>query len=218
MTAAADPCRRDDPQDARRQASALARFSGVIGDGRHPLLLAAPTLSEEPDGSRSLGAGRRRLVRVPAAERRVGRLYAVRCAPDAAGDNAPREGDGNDAAGVVLELLAGGEARTLPQKVRPPAGVRAIALATGVWAAPMDDDVHARRPSQHPERRRAHLTVVVGVEGESDGVDVSVLRYGDGSPTVLRGGVGLIHQRMLRCWSRRPEAPWASMRSSGSVA
>jgi hypothetical protein len=41
---------------------------------------------------------------------------------------------------------------------------------------------------------------------------VSVLRYGDGSPTVMRGGVGLIHQRMLRCWSRRPDAPWATRR------
>ena len=158
------------------------------------------------------------LVHSPAAERGSGRLYAVHCRPGAAGDNAPREGDGNDAAGVVLELLAEGEARTLPQKVRPPAGVRAIALASGVWAAPMDDDLLHRSPSQHPQRRRAHLTVVVGAEGESDAVDVSVLRYGDGTPTVLRSGIGLIHQRMIRCWSRRPEAPWASMRSSGSVA
>ena len=55
--------------------------------------------------------------------------------------------------------------------------------------------------------------MVVGTEAGHDGVDVSVLRYGDGSPTVLRGGVGLIHQRMLRCWSRRPDAPWAANRS-----
>ncbi len=152
------------------------------------------------------------LVRVPAAQRGSGRLYAVHCTPDAAGDGDPPKGDGNNAAGVVLELLAEGEARTLPQKVRPPAGVRAIALASGVWAAPMDDDLLHRSPSRHPQRRRAHLTVVVATEGDHDAVDVSVLRYGDGSPTVLRGGVGLIHQRMVRCWSRRPEASWASSR------
>ena len=150
------------------------------------------------------------LVHAPAAERGSGRLYAVRCTPDTAGDSAPQEEAVREAADVVLELLAEGEARTLPQKVRPPAGVRAIALASGVWAAPMDDDLWHRSPSRHPQRRRAHLTVLVGVEGEHDAVDVSVLRYGDGSPTIMRGGIGVIHQRMVRCWSRRPEAPWAS--------
>src|SRR5207237_5947980 len=176
-------------------------------------------------------------VRVPAAERSFGRLYAVRC--DAAADNpaggsgagagscSDAEDDGDDAGGghdgggqgahanrgVVLELLAEGEARSLPQKVRPPSGAQAIALASGVWAAPMEEEGSSRPPSQHPERRRAHLTVVVGAEGGHDGVDVSVLRYSDGSPTVLRGGVGLLHQRLLRCWSRRPDAPWAGQRS-----
>jgi hypothetical protein len=140
-------------------------------------------------------------VRVPAAERRSGRLYAVRCEP-AFGED-----------GVALDLLAEGEARALPQTVRPPAGVRAIALVSGVWVAPMEDDDSTRPPSQHPDRRRAHLTVLVGVEGKLDATDISVLRYGDGAPTVLRGGVGLIHQRMLRCWSRRPDAPWATARS-----
>src|SRR5687768_9884100 len=118
-----------------------------------------------------------RIVHAPAAQRGSGRLYAVRCTPDTAGDSASQEGAGTDPAGVVLELLAEGEARTLPQKVRPPAGVRAIALASGVWAAPMDDDLLHRSPRQHPERRRAHLTVLVGGEGERDAVDVSVLRY-----------------------------------------
>ncbi len=157
------------------------------------------------------------LVHAPAAERGSGRLYAVRCTPDAAGDSAAEEGAGSDAADVILELLAEGEARTLPQKVRPPAGVRAIALASGVWAAPMDDDLLHRSPSQHPQRRRAHLTVLVGVEGAHDAVDVSVLRYGDGAPTIMRGGVGLIHQRLVRCWSRRPDAPWASKRSTATL-
>jgi len=136
-------------------------------------------------------------IRVPAAERRSGRLYAVRSEPPTAD-------------GVVLELLAEGEARRLPQKVCPPAGVRAIALASGVWAAPLDDDGPDRPPSRHPQRRRAHLTVLVGVENGRDGVEVSVLRYGDGAPAVLRGGVGLIHQRLLRCWSRRPDRPGAA--------
>jgi hypothetical protein len=157
------------------------------------------------------------LVRCPASQRGSGRLYAVHCNTDAAGDSGPPDGAGSDAAGVILELLAEGEARTLPQRVRPPAGVRAIALASGVWAAPMDDHLLHRSPSQHPQRRRAHLTVVVGVEGDHDAVDVSVLRYGDGNPTVMRGGVGLIHQRLVRCWSRRPEAPWASTRPDSAA-
>ncbi|HEY4410767.1 MAG TPA: hypothetical protein VGO87_12870 [Acidimicrobiia bacterium] len=149
-------------------------------------------------------------VRVPAAERNMGRLYAVRSAPD------PDDGDDDPAGGgpgarVVLELVAEGEARTLPQTFRPPAGLRAVALASGVWAAPLDE--RGPSPSRHPERRRAHLTVIVGAEGLRDGVDVSVLRYGDGEPTVLRGGAGLIHQRLLRCWSRRPDASWATRRT-----
>jgi len=155
------------------------------------------------------------LVHAPASERGSGRLYAVRCTAGAADDGPPLDGAVHVAPGVVLELLAEGEARTLPQHVRPPAGVRAIALASGVWAAPLDDD--ERSPSRHPQRRRAHLTVLIGVEGARDAVDVSVLRYGTGTPTVMRGGIGLIHQRMIRCWSRRPEAPWASRRSD-SVA
>jgi hypothetical protein len=169
-------------------------------------------------------------VRVPAAERQPGRLYAVRCPADAgpaAGGDGPDDSGGDDRPppacpsassgapaptpgdGVVLELLAEGEARTLPRKIRPPGGLRAIALTSGVWAAPLEDGNDARPPSRHPDRRRGHLTVVVGPEGDRDGVEVSVLRYSDGSPTVLRGGIGVIHQRMLRCWSRRPDVPGA---------
>lgn len=148
------------------------------------------------------------LVHSPAAERGSGRLYAVRCTPDAAGDSDSQEGAGSDPVDVVLELLAEGEARTLPQKVRPPAGVQAIALACGVWAAPLDDRP-GLPPSQHPQRRRAHVTNVVACEGDRDAVDVSVLRYGDGPPTVMRGGMGLVHDRMIRCWLRRPDAPAA---------
>ena len=149
------------------------------------------------------------LVAVPAAERRVGRLFAVRCTPDAAADPPPDDDPGGPAGAVVLELLAEGEARTLPRKVRPPAGVQAIALASGVWAAPLDDRP-GTPPSRHPDRRRAHVTVLVAPEGDRDAVNVSVLRYGDGTPSILRGGIGLLHQRLVKCWSRRPDAPWAS--------
>src|SRR5438132_10693384 len=106
-----------------------------------------------------------KLIRVPAAERGLGRLYAVRtgsalgaaaacdCGRTGAGANCDC-GGGTAAAGecaddaVVLELLAEGEARTLPQRVRLPAGVQAIALASGVWVAPMEDDGSTRPPSQ----------------------------------------------------------------------
>jgi hypothetical protein len=78
----------------------------------------------------------------------------------------------------------------------------------------MEDEGPDLPPSRHPDRRRAHLTVIIGPENDRDAVDVSVLRYGDGSPTVMRGGIGLVHQRMLRCWSRRPDAPWATQRGN----
>lgn len=146
------------------------------------------------------------LICVPAAERRPGRLYAVRCMPPAAGDTQTGVQSGAGGPAVVLELLGEGEARTLPHNVRPPAGVQAIALASGVWAAPLDDRP-GLPPSRHPDRRRAHITVVVGAEGGRDALDVSVLRYGDGAPTVMRNGIGLLHQRLVKCWSRRPDAP-----------
>ena len=101
-------------------------------------------------------------IRVPAAERSDGRLYAVRCEPAAPAEpsgpgvgrddgsdddtpppSCPAAGHPGPAAtdGVVLELLARGEARTLPRKVRPPAGLQAIALSSGVWAAPWNPTV-----------------------------------------------------------------------------
>lgn len=156
------------------------------------------------------------LVAVPAAERRVGRLFAVRCTPDAGGDGVIVAASGSSGDAVVLELLAEGEARTLPRKVRPPAGVQAIALASGVWAAPLDDRP-GTPPSLHPDRRRAHVTVLVAPEGDRDAVNVSVLRYGDGTPSVLRGGIGLLHQRLVKCWSRRPDAPGASTSPSAAA-
>ena len=127
-------------------------------------------------------------VRVPGAERRLARLYGVHVR-----DGADLED------GLRLDILAEGEGRKIPKTARPPSGVTAIALATNAWAAPMEEDgTVSLRPSLHPERRRVHVTLVVGNAGA-----VSILRYGDGEPTVLRGGVGIVHERMVGCWARR---------------
>jgi hypothetical protein len=131
-------------------------------------------------------------VRVPAAHRVAARLYAVRVFDT---DHLPIS--------LQLEVLAEGEARELPQQVRPPAGVTAIALAATAWLAPVEEDGGAAiRPSLHPERRRAHVTVLVSGD---DGDEVSVLRLGQGQPQVLRDGVGVVTERMVHCWARRGE-------------
>src|SRR2546421_11380997 len=91
-----------------------------------------------------------------ASERRTARLFGVRLDSD--------DGPGSR---VQLELLATGEARQIARMVRPPAGLAAIAIETGAWAAPMGPDLTmAARPSEHPDRRRVHVTLVVtGDEG-----------------------------------------------------
>jgi hypothetical protein len=51
----------------------------------------------------------------------------------------------------------------------------AVALVTGGWAAPLDDDGHLRqRASRHPDRRRVRAVAVVSEAGVS-----SVLRFED---------------------------------------
>lgn len=129
----------------------------------------------------------------PAAERRSGTLYGVRAVP------------GPDGTGAIeLEVLGRGEGREIPVRVRPPGGLAAIALCCGAWAAPVEEDgTMPCRPGRHPQRRRVHLTVVVG--GDDGEEEVSVLRYGDEEPQVLRGGVGLVSDRLARCWARRRE-------------
>lgn len=123
----------------------------------------------------------------PAATRDDACLYGVRLCGD----------------GFALEVLARGEARLLPQNVRPPAGLAAIALSTGAWAAPMDEDGSIeRRPSRHPRRWRVHVTTVVA----QDGADRSVIRAGDGVPMLVSDGYGLVNQRLIRCWARRRRA------------
>ncbi len=125
----------------------------------------------------------------PGTERLPARLFGVRLA-----HGGP----------VHLEELGRGEARVLPRQVRPPAGLAAIALTATAWAAPMEDDgTMSARPSRHPDRRHVHITVVMSGAGE----DVTILRPdGGGPPELLRGGVGVVHQRLQCCWSRRPEA------------
>ena len=145
------------------------------------------------------------LVHVPGAERLDARLYGVRLFPDA--------GAGGVAGRVLLDELARGYAREIPRRVRPPAGLAAIALATTGWGAPMaDDGSMSERPSLHPSRRRIHVTALVGGDGE----DCSVLRFGDDDPLLVRGGIGYVHDLLLRCWSRRADAPDGRIR--GRVA
>jgi hypothetical protein len=104
--------------------------------------------------------------------------------------------------GVMLVPLWSGVARDIPMALSPPKDVVAVALATRGWAAPMEDDgTMLARPSEHPERRRVHQTVVVSGDSEV----VSVLRYdGVDDPILLRGGAGVVHDRLVHCWQRRP--------------
>ena len=127
-------------------------------------------------------------VRVPAAWRNDARLYGVRVTGDQ----------------IDLEELARGSARELPQNVRPPAGLDAIALSATAWAAPLGEDGSMdTRPSLHPGRWRVHITTLIA----GDGVEVSVIRRGGEEPVVARDGLGLVHRRLVRCWARRRRAP-----------
>jgi hypothetical protein len=102
--------------------------------------------------------------------------------------------------GFVLVPFWSGVAREIPFGIAPPDACVAIALDTGGWAAPMNDDGSVEcRPSQHPLRRRIrHTALVYGT-----GVDVSVLTYEGDEPQVLRDGVGAVVELMRACWSRR---------------
>jgi hypothetical protein len=131
-------------------------------------------------------------VHVRGADRTAARLYGVRLL------------DGEEAEERVhLEELARGDARAITRRLRPPAGLAALALATTGWVAPMEDDgTMSARPSEHPQRRRIHVTVLVGGTDE----DVSVLRSGDDEPRLVRGAVGVVHELLVRCWRHRRDA------------
>jgi hypothetical protein len=103
--------------------------------------------------------------------------------------------------GFVLVPFWSGVAREIPFELRPPDGCVAIALDTGGWAAPMNDDGTVDgRPSQHPNRRRIRATTLV--YGDM-GIDVTVMTTDAGDEQVMRGGIGVVPERMRACWSRR---------------
>lgn len=135
------------------------------------------------------------LVHIPGAERVIARLYGVRLFGD----------DDGEAGRVLLDELGRGYAREVPRRVRPPAGLAAVALTTTGWGAPLAVGGNLpERPSRHPERRRIHVTALVGGDGE----DVSVLRFADDDePMIVRGGIGVVHDLLVRCWNRRADAP-----------
>jgi hypothetical protein len=59
--------------------------------------------------------------------------------------------------GFVLVPFWSGVAREIPFGIAPPDDCVAIALDTGGWAAPMNDDGSVDcRPSQHPLRQRTY--------------------------------------------------------------
>jgi hypothetical protein len=101
--------------------------------------------------------------------------------------------------GFALVPFWSGVAREMPYGLTPPDGCHAIALETCGWAAPLDDMDLVERPSEHPLRRRIHHTALV----YGNGTDVSVLRYDDEEPLVLRGGVGFVLELLQACWARR---------------
>ena len=101
--------------------------------------------------------------------------------------------------GFVLVPFWSGVAREIPPALRPPDGCFGIVLDTGGWSAPLDDADFCR-PSQHPDRRRIRTTALV--YGEA-GTDVTLLTTQGGDAQILRGGIGVVPERMRACWSRR---------------
>jgi hypothetical protein len=101
--------------------------------------------------------------------------------------------------GFALVPFWSGVARELPGRLTPPDGCWGIALDSGGWAAPLDDDP-TLRPSQHPMRKRMYQTVIVY---GSDATDVTVLEVEHEEPQVLRGAVGVVPELMRDVWSRR---------------
>ena len=93
--------------------------------------------------------------------------------------------------------------------MRPPSGVQAIALASGVWAAPMEPEGPSLPPSQHPNAAAPISRSSSAVKPTSDG---STFR------TPLRRRLPHRHARRRRpdppanapLLVRRPDAPWAT--------
>lgn len=116
-----------------------------------------------------------------------------------------------------LHVLVAGPARGLARRIRPPAGLAAVALVTSGWAAPLGeaDALDAPVPSLHPARRRVAVTALVGSElgpGLPGTTAWSCLRVAGESPKLVAGGLGVIHEQLIRCWERRRDAPGAALR------
>jgi len=102
--------------------------------------------------------------------------------------------------GFVLVPFWSGVAREIPYALRPPDGCAAIALETAGWAASLDTIAEFGRPSLCPDRRRIHTTTLV--YGDA-GIDVTVLTADGDAPQLLRGGVGVVPERLRAVWARR---------------
>jgi hypothetical protein len=103
---------------------------------------------------------------------------------------------------IHLVQIWSGVGRELPCSVNPPAGLVALVLESGGWAAPMEDDGLFCRPSEHPHRRRMHHSAIV----TGDNIDIGVLRVAGEEPQVMRDAVGVMPDRLLECWERRADA------------
>jgi len=127
----------------------------------------------------------------PPTERAVdARLYGITLDPDT---GAP-----------VERLLEKGDARRILRRTRAPARLDALALAVNGWRAPMEEDgTITHRPSQHPERRRMHSTVVVTGDGELMTVLRTAGADSDDTLELLAGGEGVCNELLRACWLRR---------------
>ena len=106
-----------------------------------------------------------------------------------------------------VHLLGTGVGHELLAAAQPPAGAVALALGIGGWQAPLDGSCPSPvRPSQHPLRRRAWSTTVIG---GPDATLVTVLRIaGDDDATLItEPGLGAVPAALRHCWARRPDAP-----------
>ncbi len=108
-------------------------------------------------------------------------------------------GDDSDPDGFALQLLDIGDPREIVEHPHVP--LRAVGLAHSAvgWSAPMSEPGDPFvRPSEHPQRRRAHTTTLVAGAGEV----WSVVRIGDDAPHVWPDGVGLIPDGLRVAWAR----------------
>jgi hypothetical protein len=120
------------------------------------------------------------------ATRAPGRMYAVL-------------DDNDDADGFRLQLVDIGDPREIVAHPHIPLLACALAHSALGWSAPMPEPGEVFiRPSEHPQRRRAHTTTLVAGVGEV----WSVVRIGDDAPQTWPDGVGLIPDGLRVAWVR----------------